>query len=259
MYACNYLENGFLNVLRGTTFTAPSTCYLALYINDPGESGSSGTEVNYQGYVRQQINFSEPAPTNSGIGIQNLTKIEFPVPANAAGTVTHIGVLDSQSNGNMLARGELTEPLVIGSKQPPVFLVGDVLFYLTGSLSTAYKKRLLNVLRGQTMQGISPHFSLWNGSPESSGAELSGDNYARVPVTFSAPSEESGGQLLVQNSSAVTFNRPSTNWGTWSWSSLYSSETGGEPVVLYQLTESVNVKRGYMPTFDVNAIKVGIN
>ena len=240
-------------------FTAPSNCYLALYINDPGENGTSGTEINYQGYTRQPINFSEPAPTSGGIGIQNLFDIKFPTPATAAGTVTHIGILDSQSNGNMLARGELTEPLVVGNKQPPVFLVGDVLFYITGSLSTAYRKRLLNVLRGQTLQGITPHFSLWNGSPESTGAELSGDNYARVPITFSAPEEQAGGQLLAQNSLAATFNRPSTNWGVWSWSAIYSAETSGEPVFLQQLTESIDIKRGYMPTFDLNTIKVGIN
>ncbi len=259
MYACNYLESGFLNALRGTTFTAPSQCYLALYINDPGENGTSGTEISYLGYARQAITFSEPAPTSGGIGIQNLTDIKFPVPASAAGTVTHIGVLDSQSNGNMLARGELTEPLVIGNKQPPVFLVGDVLCYITGTLSTAYKKRLLNTMRGQTLQGITPHFSLWNGSPEATGAELSGDNYARVPITFAAPDEQAGGQLLVQNATAAAFNRPSTNWGVWSWSAIYSAATGGEPVILTHLTESIDVKRGYMPTFDVGTIKVGVN
>ena len=43
MYACDYLENGVLNALRGVTFTAPAKCYLALYLNDPGESGGAGT------------------------------------------------------------------------------------------------------------------------------------------------------------------------------------------------------------------------
>ena len=31
MYACDYLENGVLNVLRGVTFAAPAKVYLALY------------------------------------------------------------------------------------------------------------------------------------------------------------------------------------------------------------------------------------
>ena len=36
MYACDYLETGFLNVLRGVTFAAPTKVYLALFLNDPG-------------------------------------------------------------------------------------------------------------------------------------------------------------------------------------------------------------------------------
>lgn len=259
MYACNYLENGFLNVLRGITFSAPSKCYLALYINDPGESGTAGTEISYAGYVRKEITFSEPAASDSGIAIQNISDITFPTPETAAGTITHIGVLDSLSGGNMLVRSELSEPLVIGAKEPPVFLAGDVMFYFGGALSSTYKTKILNVLRGQTLNGVTPCFSLWNGSPEDSGAELAGTNYSRVPLTFSSPSEQSSGQLLVSNSAAASFNRPSTAWGTWSWSAIYSAVTGGEPIFCIERTESIDVKRGYMPTFDVGAIRLGIN
>ena len=73
MYACDYLENGFLNVLRGTTFAAPTKVYLALFLNDPGETGAQGTEISYAGYARMEIVFSEPAATNGGIGIQNIS------------------------------------------------------------------------------------------------------------------------------------------------------------------------------------------
>ena len=106
----------------------------------------------------------------------------------------------------MLARSELTESLVIGANEPPVFLAGDVLFYLTGNMSNAFKTKLLNLFRGTSIVGISPHFSLWNGSPEETGSELAGDNYARVALTFSAPSEQASGQMLVQNSLAVSLD-----------------------------------------------------
>lgn len=88
MYACDYLENGVLNVLRGVTFAAPAKVYLALYLNDPGEDGASGTEVSYAGYKRIEIDFSSPAETNGGIGVQNLEDITFPTPVTAAGTYT---------------------------------------------------------------------------------------------------------------------------------------------------------------------------
>ena len=218
MYACDYLENGVLNVLRGVTFAAPAKVYLALYLNDPGEDGASGTEVSYAGYKRIEIDFSSPAETNGGIGVQNLEDITFPTPVTAAGTITHVGILDSLAGGNMLCRGELVEPLVIGADEPPVFLAGDVLFYLTGNLSRAWKTKVLNILRGQSIQGIAPYFSLWNGSPEAGGSELSGDNYARAALTFGAPAEQTSGQIIARNSVATAFNRPSTAWGTWTHS-----------------------------------------
>ena len=40
-------------------------------------------------------------------------------------------------------------------------LAGDVLFYLTGNLSKAWKTKVLNILRGNSIQGITPYFSLW--------------------------------------------------------------------------------------------------
>lgn len=259
MYTCDYLETGFLNVLRGVTFAAPTKVYLALFLNDPGDSGTAGTEISYAGYARMEIAFSEPAVSNGGIGIQNLSDITFAAPADPAGTVTHIAIMDSLVGGNMLARSELTESLVIGANEPPVFLAGDVLFYLTGNMSNAFKTKLLNLFRGTSILGISAHFSLWNGSPEETGSELAGDNYARVALTFSAPSEQASGQMLVQNSLAVSFNRPSTPWGVWTYSAIYSAATGGEPVYLQELTEAITIKKGYMPTIDVGALKVGLN
>ena len=259
MYACDYLENGVLNALRGVTFAAPAKCYLALYLNDPGEAGTAGTEVSYPGYQRMELDFSAPAASNGGIGVQNLTDITFPAPDAAAGTITHVGVLDSLSGGNMLARGELVEPLVIGKDEPPVFLAGDVLFYLVGDLSQAWKTKVLNVLRGQSIQGVTPYLSLWNGSPESSGAELSGDNYQRVPITFGAPAEQPSGQIVARNSAAASFPRPSTAWGTWNWSAIYSAASSGEPVFVKALTEPVELKRGYMPTVAEGALEVGLN
>lgn len=259
MYACNYLESGFLNVLRGVTFTAPAKCYLALFLNDPGESGANGTEISYAGYARKEIDFSEPASSNSGIGIKNVSDITFSAPADPAGTVTFIGIMDSLVGGNMLARGELTESLVIGANEPPVFLAGDVEFYLTGNMSNAYKTRLLNFFRGTSITGITPYFSLWNGSPEAAGSELAGDNYARVALTFGAPTEQVSGQTMIANSLAASFNRPSTAWGVWTYSAIYSAASGGEPIYQQQLSEEIVIKKGYMPTIEDGAVKVGIN
>lgn len=259
MYATNYLENGFLNTLRGITFSAPATIFLALFLSDPGESGAEGIEVAYPGYARQVLSFSAPGSMNGGIGVQNINELTFPNPTGAAGTVTHIAVCDSLGGGNILCRGELTDELSIGMGQPPVFSPGDVQFYLSGSLSTVWKARLLNILRGTSISGVTPYYSLWNGSPESAGSELSGDNYSRVPMTFGAPAEQGSGQMLISNSVAGAFNRPTAPWGVWDTSAIMTAASGGEPISIRARGESIEIRKNYTPTFAVGAIRLGLN
>ena len=259
MYACDYLENGVLNALRGVAFAAPSRCYLALFLNAPGESGTVGTEVSYTGYQRMAVEFSAPADANGGVGVQNLADITFPTPPAAAGTITHIGVMDSLVGGNMLARNELVEPLSIGAEEPPVLLAGDVLLYLTGDLSRAWKVKVLNLFWGQSLQGVTPYYSLWNGDPEASGVELSGDNYQRAALGFAAPVEQPSGQVTARNASAASFPRPTTPWGTWTHTAIYTAATAGEPIWVKARTEVKEIKRGYMPRIAEGSVVVGLN
>lgn len=109
------------------------------------------------------------------------------------------------------------EPLVIGADEPPVFLAGDVLFYLTGNLSRAWKTKVLNILRGQSIQGIAPYFSLWNGSPEAGGSELSGDQLRPHRAHVRRPAEQTSGQIIARNSRSADLVQPSLYGvgGTW--------------------------------------------
>lgn len=259
MYACDCLEKGVLNTLLGVTFPAPSKCWLALYLSDPGESGTAGVEVSYTGYKRMEIEFSPPASAGGGLGILNLSDITFPTPPTAVGTVTHIGVLDSLTGGNMLARNELVEPLSIGAEEPPVLLAGDVLLYLTGDLSRAWMTRVLNLFRGQALQGTTPYYALWNGSPEAGGAELSGGNYQRTAITFGAPAEQASGQVLARNSAPASFPRPTTAWGTWTHTAIYTAAASGEPIWIKARAEPKEIKRGYMPRIAEGSVSVGLN
>ena len=63
----------------------------------------------------------------------------------------------------------------------------------------------------------------------------------------------------MKTSAPTTFNRPSTAWGTWTHSAIYSASSSGEPVYIKALTEAVELKKGYMPTIAESAVEVGIN
>jgi len=119
----NSTETLVLNwLLTGGTATRPTAWYLALYTAAPGEAGG-GTEVTTVGtaYARQSAAF-----TVSGNTASNTSAIEFPTATATYGTVSHVGVFDASTGGNLIAYAALTTSKVIDT--------GDVLRVPAGDL-----------------------------------------------------------------------------------------------------------------------------
>jgi hypothetical protein len=100
----NFLETEILDhVFAGAAYTAPSTKYLALFTAlADGEAGSV-TEVTGGGYARQTVAF-----TTSGNTTSNNAAVEYPTATANYGTVTHVGVYDASSSGNLMAYAALS-------------------------------------------------------------------------------------------------------------------------------------------------------
>jgi len=99
----NFVETEILDhVFAGAAYTAPSTKYLALFTGAPGETGG-GTEVSGGGYARQSVAF-----TTSGNTTSNNAAVEYPTATANYGTVTHVGVYDASSSGNLMAYAALS-------------------------------------------------------------------------------------------------------------------------------------------------------
>jgi hypothetical protein len=106
----NFLETEILDhVFAGSAYTAPGTLYVALYTAAPGETGG-GTEVSGGAYVRKSVAF-----TTSGNTTSNSAAVEFPTASANWGTVTHVGVFDASSSGNLMAYATLTASKQIDS------------------------------------------------------------------------------------------------------------------------------------------------
>lgn len=104
----DYLETKVLDhVFAGTAYTAPSTLYVALFTAAPSDSGG-GTEVSGGAYARQTIAF-----TTSGDTTSNSAAVEFPTATANYGTVTHVGIYDASSAGNLMAWAALTSSKTI--------------------------------------------------------------------------------------------------------------------------------------------------
>ena len=119
----NYLENALINgTLRATSYTAPTTVYLALYSNDPTDA-DTGTEVSGGSYARQAITFGAPS---NGVST-NSAAIEFPQATGTWGTITYVGIRDALTTGNLLYHTALDASKTIAS--------GDIFKIAIGSLS----------------------------------------------------------------------------------------------------------------------------
>lgn len=105
----NYLENALMNaVLNNTSYTSPTTTYVGLFTSDPTDAGS-GTEVSGGSYARQAASFGAASQGNC----TNDADITFPQAGANWGTVTHFGLYDAVTSGNLLFHGALTSSKVI--------------------------------------------------------------------------------------------------------------------------------------------------
>ena len=107
----NYLETKILDyVLRDTADWAPATVYLALHTADPDEDGS-GAEVSGGSYARQACAFDATHAT--GGNTANTSAESF--TGMPAATVTHIGIWDHASAGNLLFYTAVAANKTVGS------------------------------------------------------------------------------------------------------------------------------------------------
>ena len=119
----NYLENALINaVLRNTTYTSPATVYVSLYTTDPTDA-DSGTEVSGGSYARTAVTMGAPS---NGVST-NSADVTFPTATAGWGTVTHIGIHDASTSGNLLFHTPLDTAKTIDS--------GDIFKIETGNLS----------------------------------------------------------------------------------------------------------------------------
>jgi hypothetical protein len=138
----NFLENRLIDqIFRAQAAPTTSTLHVALYTAAPSDSGG-GTEVSGNNYSRASVTSSlanwagtqstgsTTASTGTGGATSNNNAITFATPSASWGTVTHFGIFDAASSGNLLFHGALTIAKTINS--------GDTVSFPAGSLSVTF-------------------------------------------------------------------------------------------------------------------------
>lgn len=133
----NYLEHATLDFMFGATaFTPSGTLYVGLSTTTPGEDASSFTEPSSaSGYSRASIpnvkastsGWSSAAQLSTSGEIHNQGIVSFGTASGNWGTITHAGVWNSLTGGNLLTVNALTV-----QKSPTS---GDVISFPSGAIS----------------------------------------------------------------------------------------------------------------------------
>ena len=127
MSKSDYLEGKWLDHDFGiATYTPASTKYVALFTSAPSDAGG-GTEVTIgsNAYARVAVTNSGSNWTRTGSQVANAVAVTFPAPDPSGwATVTHFGIFDAGTGGNLLYWGALTTPRATASGVAPTFAPG---------------------------------------------------------------------------------------------------------------------------------------
>jgi len=120
----DYAEKLLLDwMMTAGAATRPTAWYVALYTAAPSDAGG-GTEVSGSGYARQAVTFaaaSTPAGTTS-----NTSAVTFSAAGGDWGAVSHIGLFDASTSGNLLWHGAMTATKTIADGDTLEFAIGNI-------------------------------------------------------------------------------------------------------------------------------------
>ena len=121
----DYLENAILNAtLNATNYTAPAAPYVSLHTADPTDAGT-GAELSGNAYTRQSASFATASGTGGSVSTD--ADITFSAATADWGTVSHIGVWDASTGGNLLYHTALDSSKTIDT--------GDIFKITSGNLT----------------------------------------------------------------------------------------------------------------------------
>lgn len=136
-------ENQLIDfIFRAQTLTLPASLHVGLFTAAPSDTGG-GTEVTGGAYARVAVtrslaNFagtqaaaSTTASTGSGGVTSNNAAVTFSAPTANWGNVTHFGIFDAASGGNLLIWGALQQAKTVNNGDAaPSFAAAALTFTL---------------------------------------------------------------------------------------------------------------------------------
>ena len=118
-----YLQQEILDHIFGNGAYSAPTVHVGLFTAAPSDAGG-GTEVSGNSYAR--VNASALFGAASGTAVANDGAITFPTATGSWGTITHFGVFDASTAGNLLVWGAVTPNKAVGDGDTASFATGEL-------------------------------------------------------------------------------------------------------------------------------------
>lgn len=120
----DFLENALLNhAFKNTAYTQPTNLYVGLFTVAPNDAGG-GTEVTGNGYARVNHNAWDTATAGA---TENTGAVTFAAASGGNwGTVSHIGIFDALTGGNLICHGALTTAKAVNDGDTAEFADGAI-------------------------------------------------------------------------------------------------------------------------------------
>jgi hypothetical protein len=128
-----YLANAIINnTLLGQAMPSIPGRFFALFTSDPTDAFTAGTEVSAGWYARKSTGSFASPTTGSTF---NISRVEFDPVSGTSVTITHVGIVDAVTGGNLLYSEALTTPKTLA--------VNDVFVIDSATLSGDFTVTLL--------------------------------------------------------------------------------------------------------------------
>jgi hypothetical protein len=95
------LANSWLNMLRGTAFSAPAAIYVKLHVGDPGSAGTANASAG----STTRVAATHSAASAGAIALSNAPQW---TNGGTSETISHISVHDNATAGNFLFSAALS-------------------------------------------------------------------------------------------------------------------------------------------------------
>lgn len=240
-----YLANGILShYFKNTAFAFVGTMYMGLFVG--------GVEVSAGSYARVAVTSSFGSAASGKIS--NTAAITFATAASDWGEITHYGIFDAASSGNLL--------LLVPFKTTRTVKLGSALRLDVGqaeiSVSTALPagvsvtvaNAILNHALGKT-QLSTPPAAVYVAFLTSPTTEVVGGSYGRTGLAYGTPS--SG---LIANTGTAT-RTATAAWGTITHIAIYDALTGGNQLFIMALPSPISVANADSVSIAAGALVMG--